>query len=76
MTAILCFAKQIEQLILETNIVLGDSVEVLLQIDEDDSQSCGYYFIDHATRTTFWLHDVTTEDFGILPVVSTSHLSA
>jgi hypothetical protein len=75
MAAILGFAKHIEELILERNIVLEDSIELLLQIDEADLQSCEYYFVDHATRAVFWLEEVSTEDFGISPAISTSHLS-
>jgi hypothetical protein len=75
METILGFAKQIEELILERNIVLGDSAELFLQIDDDDPQSCGYYLVDHTSRTIFWLEDVSMEDLGIPPVISASHTS-
>jgi hypothetical protein len=76
MAAVLAFLKQIEQVIFEKGLELRESVELLLQLNEDDSQTCGYYFIDHTDRTMFWLHEVSTEDFGLLPVMSASHLSA
>jgi hypothetical protein len=75
MAIILGFVKRMEDLIIKRNITLADSVELLLQIDEEDWESCSYYFVDHATRTSFWLEDVSTEDFNILPAMSTSHMS-
>ena len=42
----------------------------------EDLESCGYYMVDHATRTEFWLNQVSTELLEIGQVVSMSHLSA
>jgi hypothetical protein len=61
----------IEELVAQRNIVLSDNVELFLQIDDDD---CAYYFIDHVTRTEFWLDALNTDDLNIPPVVSPSHL--
>ena len=54
------------------NITLPGSVEVFM---ESANERCLYYMIDHATRTIFWLHPITTEDLLLQPVVSDSHLS-
>lgn len=40
----------IKELVVQRNIVLSDSVELFLQIDDDN---CAYYFVDHVTRTEF-----------------------
>lgn len=39
-------------------------------------ESCGYYFVDHSTRSEFWIDQVSTEVLNFGQVVSTSHLSA
>jgi hypothetical protein len=40
----------IEELVAQRNIILSDSVELFLQIDDDN---CAYYFVDHVTWTEF-----------------------
>lgn len=47
--------------------------ELVLEL-ADDGLSCNYYFVDHASKTLFWLTDVETESLGIPPAVSLSHL--
>jgi len=37
-------------------------------------KSCGYYFVDHTTRSEFWIDQVSTEILQLQPVVSISHL--
>lgn len=54
------------------NIDVTDDMELFLEVDDS---GCAYYLIDHASRTHFWVHHVDTEDLGIIPVVSSSHLS-
>ncbi|GLB42354.1 hypothetical protein LshimejAT787_1103690 [Lyophyllum shimeji] len=63
--------KEIEDLIPRKQILLTDDVELFLQIEGDD---CAYYFVDHRSRTQFWLDVVDTDDLGLLPAVSPSHL--
>ena len=46
--------------------------ELFLQLEGND---CNYYFVDHRVRTLFWLDAYDTSDLGILPVISSSHLS-
>jgi hypothetical protein len=71
MAKVSSWSRLIEELIAEKNIVLSDDVELFLQIEEDD---CAYYLVDHATRTEFWLDELSTDDINIPGVVSTSHL--
>ncbi|KAG6847623.1 hypothetical protein H0H93_006975, partial [Arthromyces matolae] len=66
--------KDIEDTLPKKGIVLSDKVELFIEVDDDND--CAFYFIDHHTRTQFWLDNVTTEDMGIDPVVSPSHLSS
>jgi hypothetical protein len=61
----------IEELVARKNIELSDSVELFLQIDDDD---CAYYFVDHVARTEFWLDALNTDDLNLPPVASPSHL--
>ena len=39
-------------------------------------ESCGYYLVDHTTRSEFWIDQVSTEVLQLDRVVSISHLSA
>jgi hypothetical protein len=36
---------------------------------------CFYYVVDRQAQTIFWIDDLSTEDVGLPPVVSPSHLS-
>ncbi|KAG1740685.1 hypothetical protein EDB19DRAFT_767077 [Suillus lakei] len=49
----------------------ADDIELVVQLESEDQQvTCRYYFVDHAARTLFWLHDVnygaTTNIFSSL----------
>ncbi|KAG2078581.1 hypothetical protein BDR04DRAFT_322279 [Suillus decipiens] len=35
----------------------ADDIELVVQVVPDRTDSCRYYFVDHATRTLFWLDD-------------------
>jgi hypothetical protein len=74
MEKITYWSKGIEALLAEKGITIGDDVELLLQLDDQDANCCQYYFINHATRSIFWLHEVSTQDFNLGPVASKSHL--
>ncbi|KAG2359341.1 hypothetical protein BDR07DRAFT_221803 [Suillus spraguei] len=41
----------------------ADDIELVVQVVPNQTDSCQYYFVDHATRTLFWLddHDQATE---------------
>ena len=55
------------------NILLPESAEVyLMPLDYDDA--CMYYFVDHASRSLFWLEEIEVADLGLVEVISESHL--
>ena len=69
------FAIQaIQAILLESKQHLAPYAELFLQPDEDDEYSFGYYFVDHATKTEFWLKDVSTDDVDIGESVSEAQL--
>jgi hypothetical protein len=35
----------------------ANAIELVVQVVPNQADSCHYYFVDHATRTLFWLHD-------------------
>lgn len=73
MAKVTIFVKKIDKLLVRKGIALSSNVELFLQID---GAGCGYYFVDHATRTEFWLDPLDADDLNIPPVVSPSHLSS
>jgi hypothetical protein len=72
MAKINSYIKIIEELLVEKEIVLSDDVELFIQVGDDDFT---YYFVDHTTRTQFWLDEFDTDDLGLSSVVSATHLS-
>ena len=58
------------------DIILTSSIEVVLQLDEDSENTCGYYLADHDSATIFWLQEVSSEDLDIPDSVSTYQLRA
>jgi len=63
---------EIEERASEESFAVTDDTELFLELDGND---CNYYFVDHGARTLFWLDACDTSELGILPVVSSSHLS-
>ena len=52
------------------------NLELLLELDPEDENTCDYYLIDQDSRTLFWLDEgVTTESLHLHPVTSLEHLS-
>ncbi|KAG1816808.1 uncharacterized protein BJ212DRAFT_175916 [Suillus subaureus] len=39
----------------------ADDIELVVQVVLNQADLCQYYFVDHATRTLFWLHDYDRE---------------
>jgi len=66
------WVPNIEKRAADRGFVLSDNVELYIQIDDED---CNYYLADHATQIIFWLDNYETSELGLLPVVSSSHLS-
>ncbi|KAK0220251.1 hypothetical protein IW262DRAFT_1383573 [Armillaria fumosa] len=65
------WTKKIETLLEEKKISVSSDVELFIKIEEDD---CAYYFVNHATRTEFWLDAIETDSLGLPDVASPSHL--
>jgi hypothetical protein len=66
------WVTEVEERASKKGFVFTDYTELFLQLDGND---CNYYFVDHGVRTLFWLDAYDTSELGILPVVSSSHLS-
>ncbi|KAI5121696.1 hypothetical protein M0805_002089 [Coniferiporia weirii] len=47
------------------DIEVTNSMEIMLQLDDDDESLCSYYLIEHDSGSVFWLHEITSEDVGI-----------
>jgi hypothetical protein len=75
MEKITYWSEGMQEVLAHRGITIGGDVELLLQLDDEDPDSCAYYFVDHATRSVFWLHEVSTQDLNLYPVTSKSHLS-
>jgi len=63
---------EVEERASKKGFAFTEHTELFLQLDGND---CNYYFVDHGARTLFWLDAYDTSELGILPVVSSSHLS-
>ncbi|KZS89703.1 hypothetical protein SISNIDRAFT_387928, partial [Sistotremastrum niveocremeum HHB9708] len=70
---ILGWMSQIRTLLNLSGLILQPSTELMLQPD-DDNESCGYYFVDHARATIFWIESTTTVAQDLPPVTSITHL--
>jgi len=46
------------------NVHLPATTDLFLEIDPD-TETCSYWFADHAHRTVFWLHPVDTDAVGL-----------
>jgi hypothetical protein len=57
----------------EENVHLPATTDLFIEIDED-TETCSYWFADHAHRTVFWLHDVDTDATGLPDTHSKRHL--
>jgi len=71
-TTVLTWAQELEKQFEAKGFVATDAIEAFLQLSGGD---CNYYFIDRDTQVLFWLESYETSDLGLLPAVSTSHLS-
>ncbi|KAJ3758809.1 hypothetical protein EV360DRAFT_82715 [Lentinula raphanica] len=69
---VILWVKTIEAKIEANNLPLSPSIELFLLIE---NTGCAYYFIDHASRSQFWLEAIPSEELNIPDVDSPSHLS-
>ncbi len=63
----------IRALAAKENVHLPATTDLFLEIDED-TETCSYWFADHAHRTVFWLHPVETDVVGLPDSHSKRHL--
>jgi len=69
--------KTLEDLVQSRGIELLVSVEVFLHVEANADEfdgDCWYYLVDHASRSVFWLEELSTEDLGIPETASSSQL--
>lgn len=58
-------------------IMIRTSSDLYLEIicDREELAVIGYYFVNHANQTQFWLESTTTNTVGLTPVLSVEQLS-
>ncbi|KAJ7785164.1 hypothetical protein DFH07DRAFT_1054549 [Mycena maculata] len=61
----------IRDMFLGAKVDVSRETELFIKLEED---GCAYYFVEHSTRTQFWLETSSTEKLGLPAVLSTSHL--
>jgi hypothetical protein len=66
--------ERISQLLAAQQMTLPLSSELFLEMEEETT-SCKYYFVDHATRRLFWLDGGRTDELDLPQVSSDDHLS-
>jgi hypothetical protein len=64
--------EHIESLLSDAEMTISEDIELFLELE---GENCAYYFVDHATCAQFWMESLETDQLGLPPVVSTSHLS-
>jgi hypothetical protein len=69
------WASRVEDALRIKGVIPPATTELFLEPYED-METCGYYFIDHTTRSESWIDQVSTEVLQLERVVSISHLSA
>jgi hypothetical protein len=73
-TKITFWLERISHLVASLHITLPLSSELFLELEEE-TNSCKYYFVDHAARRLFWLDGGRTDELELPPVSSDDHLS-
>lgn len=69
------WTQVISDVLVQNHIRLPDSAELFVELD-DATDSCLYYFVDHAAQTEFWIEELPTDFLDLPAVVSDSHLRA
>ncbi|EKM76801.1 hypothetical protein AGABI1DRAFT_108633 [Agaricus bisporus var. burnettii JB137-S8] len=68
--------KWIERITLQIKNKKTELINVELYIRIDENLDCYYYVVDRQAQSLFWTENLTTEDVGLPPVASPSHLRA
>ncbi|KAJ7924641.1 hypothetical protein B0H13DRAFT_2184436 [Mycena leptocephala] len=63
--------EHIESFLSDAKMTISEDIELFLELE---GENCAYYFVDHATCAQFWLESLETDQLGLPPVISTSHL--
>lgn len=71
MDLVLAWSAHIESLLEHNDLAVTDDVELFLKIEGVD---CGYYLVNYATRTQYWMDSYNTEDLGLPTLASHTHL--
>ncbi|KAF4583377.1 WW domain-containing protein [Pleurotus pulmonarius] len=71
MQKVFFWLKCIEALCEERQIVVHPGIELFIQLEES---GCAYYFVDHLSKTEFWLDQFDTDEMGLPQVASEEHL--
>jgi len=69
--------KSMEDELAKRSLSFSNSVELFLQLSEfgeDDDDEWSYYFIDHSSRTQFWIDHIAADVLDVPAVASPSHL--
>lgn len=74
MAKIASWTTMVQEALNIKGIKFTGAIELFLE-PREDMESCGYYLVDHSTRSEFWIDQVSTELLGLPQVVSMSHLS-
>ena len=75
MDKISSWASSVEDTLRNRHIQVSPTLELLLE-PYPGLKYCGYYLIDHSTRSEFWPDKVSTEILDLRDVLSKSHLGA
>ena len=75
MEKIAFWVKRLEDRCHNEGLSLSNEVELFLQLDETEPDNCAYYFIDHKTRTQFWINNRDTDVLNSPATTSISSLS-
>lgn len=69
------WAEKLDILIENDDLVLPDDYEIFITVAAEDD-GCKYYFVDHTTRTVFWLEEIDPERHGLelAQVCSIAHM--
>ncbi|KIM76728.1 hypothetical protein PILCRDRAFT_640817 [Piloderma croceum F 1598] len=72
MDQVVYWAQWLKDRCCSEGISLSNDVELFIQLNKSEPDHCAYYFIEHGTRTQFWIDNTDTEALGLPHTVSTA----